>query len=379
MQFVSVPESKQASWTNDSYRIAVNVMFTQMTATKGMTLFGEKAVAAMFKEYNQLNDMMVFGRIDPDELTAQHKRDALRAVNLINEKRCGRVKGRTCADGSKQKAYIPREEATSPTVSMEALTASLVIDAHEKIAVAICDVPGAYLNADMPDNKFVILKLEGKFVDIMCDVNPRVSKACLPRKREESIVSAHSFKALYGCIESALLWYSLYALTLKGIGFVINPYDCCVANAMIGEKRSTILWYVDDNKLSHMSEGVLTDVIEKIKIRFGELVVSRVRKHTFLGMNLTFNDDGSLQIETKKYIREAIETFGEDVSKRVSSAATKKLFKINPATEDLDTERAGIFHSVVAKLLWVEKRSRPDIKTAISFLCTRVSKSVEDD
>jgi hypothetical protein len=43
----------------------------------------------MFKEYNQLNNMMVFGRIDPDEFTSQHKREALRAVNLIKEKRCG--------------------------------------------------------------------------------------------------------------------------------------------------------------------------------------------------------------------------------------------------------------------------------------------------
>jgi hypothetical protein len=94
MQLVSVTESKQASWANDCYRIAVDVMFAQMTANKGIKLFGEKAVAAIFKEYNQLNDMMVFGRIDPDELASrQHKRDALRAVNLINEKRCGRVKG----------------------------------------------------------------------------------------------------------------------------------------------------------------------------------------------------------------------------------------------------------------------------------------------
>jgi hypothetical protein len=378
MQFVSVTESTQASWADDCYRIAVNVMFTQMTATNGMKIFGEKAVTAMFKEYNQLNDMMVFGRIDPDELTVQHKRDALRAVNLINEKRCGRVKGRTCADGSKQKAYIPPEEATSPTVSMEALTTSLVIDAHEKRAVAIFDVPGAYLNADMPEDKFVILKLEGRFVDIMREVNPEYLKdVCLGNGKK--VLYLRILKALYGCIESALLWYSLYVSTLKGMGFIVNPYDRCVANAMIDGKQCTIVWYVDDNKLLHMSEDILTDVIGKIKIHFGELVVSRGRKHTFLGMNLVFNDDGSLQIETKKYIEEAIETFGEDVSKRVSSAATKKLFEINPATEDLDTERADIFHSVVAKLLWVEKRSRPDIETTISFLCTRVSKSDEDD
>jgi hypothetical protein len=138
------PEVNKASWADDCYRIAVNVMFAQMMAPKGIQLFGERAIAAMFKEYNQLNDMMVFGHIDPDELTAQQKHDALRAVNLINEKRCGKMKGRTCVDGNKQRAYIPREEVTSPTVSMEAQRISLVIDAHEKRAVAIFDVPGAY-------------------------------------------------------------------------------------------------------------------------------------------------------------------------------------------------------------------------------------------
>jgi hypothetical protein len=128
-----------------------------------------------------------------------------------------------------------------------------------------------------------------------------------------------------------------------------------------------------------MSEGVIDDVIEKVKGHFGDLVVSRRKKHTFLGMNLVFNDDGSLQVETKTYIKEAIEAFGEDVSTKVSSPATKKLFEVNPDTPVLETERADIFHSVVAKLLWVEKRSRPDIETTISFLCTRVSKNDKDD
>jgi hypothetical protein len=378
MQFLSVPAHQQAEWTDDCYRIAVNVMFTQMTATKGIKMFGEKAIAVMFKEYNQLNDMTVFGRTDPDALTSSQKKGALRAVNLIKEKRCGRLKGRACADGSKQKSYIPREEATSPTVSMEALTASLVIDAHEKRAVSIFDVPGAYLNADMPEDKFVLLKLEGAFVDIMCEVNPVYLKDVRYENGKKTLYM-RILKALYGCIESALLWYNLYVSTLKDMGFVINPYDRCVANTMIDGTQCTILWYVDDNKLSHMSEDVVTDVINKIKEHFGDLVVSRGKEHTFLGMNITFRDDGSLQIEMKKYIEEAIESFGEDVSTNVSSAATKKLFGHDASAEVLDPKRADIFHSVVAKLLWVMKRSRPDIETAISFLCTRVSRSDEND
>jgi hypothetical protein len=148
---------------------------------------------------------------------------------------------------------------------------------------------------------------------------------------------------------------------------------------MVDKKQCTVVWYVDENKVSHMSEGVIDDVIEKVRGHFGDLVVTHGKKHTFLGMQLVFNDDGSLQVDTKTYIQEAIKAFVEDVSAKVSSPATKKLFETNPDSPALDTERAEIFHSVVAKLLWVEKRSRPGIKTTISFLCTRVSKSDEDD
>jgi hypothetical protein len=40
---------------------------------------------------------------------------------------------------------------------------------------------------------------------------------------------------------------------------------------------------------------------------------------------------------------------------------------------------AEIFHSVTAKLLYVSKRARVDIQLAIAFLCTRVTRSTEQD
>ena len=42
--------------------------------------------------------------------------------------------------------------------------------------MAIFDVLGAYLNSYMPENKFLLLKLEDDFVDIMCKVNPKLRK-----------------------------------------------------------------------------------------------------------------------------------------------------------------------------------------------------------
>ena len=40
----------------------------------------------------------------------------------------------------------------------------------------IFDVPGVYLNANMPEDKFLLLKFEDEFVDIICEVNPEFIK-----------------------------------------------------------------------------------------------------------------------------------------------------------------------------------------------------------
>ena len=46
----------------------------------------------------------------------------------------GVIKGRGCADGCKQHAFIEKEKASSPTVSLEALLLTCIIDALEEMA-----------------------------------------------------------------------------------------------------------------------------------------------------------------------------------------------------------------------------------------------------
>ena len=104
-------------------------------------------------------------------------------------------------------------------------------------------------------------------------------------------------RALYGCLESALLWYDLYSSTLVKHGFKINPYDRCVTNNVIKNKRCTIVFYVDDSKISHVDPEVVTDVLNILKTHFGDLTITRGKQHHFLGMDLTFNNDGTVKIK----------------------------------------------------------------------------------
>ena len=114
----------------------------------------------------------VFAPQDPKITSNQEKYRSLRGVKLIKYKQCSKIKGRKCADRSPQITYIPQEEATLLTIKLEALFPSLLIDTHEGISLHTFDVPGAYLPASLPDDKVVHMKLEGEFMDIMCEVNP---------------------------------------------------------------------------------------------------------------------------------------------------------------------------------------------------------------
>ena len=367
--------------------IATKVMFTQMTAKKGMKLFGEQAVAAMFKEYKQLNEGAVPGKpvlapIDPDTLSREEKRQSLEAVNLIKEKRCGKIKGRTCANGSRQREFLKEDESvSSPTCAMESLIATLVIDAYEGRDVGVYDVPGAFLQSDIPKDKKLLMTIRGEFVDIMCDVNPEY-KEHVRVVNGKKVLYVQVLQAIYGCIESALLWYNFYATTLEKEGFKINPYDRCVANKMIKGKQCTLVWYVDDNKVSHADPAVVTDVIKMVSSYFGELAVTRGDEHTFLGIKFKIRKDKKIEVSMKEQLEEAITLFeesGDKVDGEVCSPAAKHLFTTDENGEELDEKRKEIFHSVTAKLLFCGKRVRPDIDPTVAFLCTRVSKSCEDD
>ena len=82
----------------------MGTIFTQMSASQGIKKHGEKAIAAVFKELQQLDTGVLPGKPvvapqDPLELTAKDLEEALEAVNLIKEKRNGDLKGCTCANG----------------------------------------------------------------------------------------------------------------------------------------------------------------------------------------------------------------------------------------------------------------------------------------
>ena len=48
---------------------------------------------------------------------------------------------------------------------------TLFIDAVEQCDVGVFDVPGSYLQTEIPANKQILLRIRYEFLNIMCEVN----------------------------------------------------------------------------------------------------------------------------------------------------------------------------------------------------------------
>ncbi|KAI2513609.1 Reverse transcriptase (RNA-dependent DNA polymerase) [Fragilaria crotonensis] len=236
------------------------------------------------KEFAQLEDQDVYEAIHASSLTKEQRKAVIRALNLIQEKRDGSLKGRTVADGRLQRGLYDKSQTASPTVSTDALILSIIIDAYERRDLGTADVAGAFLKALMDD--FVVMKFTGKSVDILCTMNPR-HKEFVVYKTEQK--------------------YCMFDL----------------------------------------------------------------RRH--------LTGQGTAVITMKEYLKEALLESGMNITGAAATPSQWNLFEVNEQSPMLESDEAEAFHKVAAKLLYVAIRARVDLLLAIAFLCTRVSKSTQQD
>lgn len=157
-----------------------------------------------------------------------------------------------------------------------------------------------------------------------------------------------------------------------------------MANKVIDNKQCTLLWHVDDLKISHEDPAVVTSIISLLDKEFGDkdapLTVHRGKIHKYLGMTLDYSIDGKVVIIMEDYIKEMLEGLPPEMDGIAVTPATTNLFIVsdNNSTK-LCEEQAIKFHHETAKLLFLCKRARPDIQTAVAFLTTRVKLPDTDD
>ena len=128
-------------------------------------------------------------------------------------------------------------------------------------------------------------------------------------------------------------------------------------------------------KISHMDTEILTSMIKKLESVFSKdnlLTIQRGNKLDYLGMDFDFSKKVRVGIGMEKSIEAMLQDMPEDMNVWTNTPAATCLFDTEEKSEKLTEKEAQFFHTTTSKMLFMSKRSRPDIQTAVSFLCTRV-------
>jgi hypothetical protein len=95
-------------------------------------------------------------------------------------------------------------------------------------------------------------------------------------------------------------------------------------------------------------------------------------------MNLDYQIPGVVKIDMVNYVKDMIDDFPEEVQETICPW-NGNLFKVDTNSPNLSEEKEDIFHTLVAKGLFLCKRARSNIQPAITFLTTHVKGPNQDD
>lgn len=369
--------SSRSSWRNYGKDHSRKEHGLHISVSKALRSFGKKALKSMVQELLQMIDKKVWTPVNINKLTTKQLKSIIRSSMFLKEKRkpdgsFDKLKARLVAGGNMQDKSM-YEDISSPTVATSSIFMIAAIAAREGRTVATCDIGGAYLNASMGTNE-VLMAIEPRLSEVLTHIAPEYRDS----QRADGSVVVKLEKALYGCVESAKLWYEHLRRSLDSLGFVVNPYDICVFNRnKSGEPQCTVCVHVDDLMITCADPAQVAGIVSELRRIYGEVTSAVGPVQDYLGMHFDFSDPPTVQLSMTGIVQELL--MEAEASGRTNTPCASDFFKVDPDSPLLSHETARLFHSRVAKILYIAKRCRPDLLPLCAFLATRVQSPTVDD
>jgi histone deacetylase 1/2 len=269
-------------------------------------------------------------------------------------------KARLNVHGGKQVKNVHYWETYSPVVKWSSIRLFLMIAAIKKWHTRQIDFVLAYPHADIETDMY--MELPRGFES----QGPKGTQ-CLKLK-----------KNLYGQKQAGRVWNKFLHKGLTDIGFEQSKVDECVYY----RGTSILLCYVDDTILIDPSNKEIDKIIQQLKEHKFD-VQDEGQIEDFLGVRIRHNKNGTIEMSQPHLIQQIL----QDLNLAQPVGATTKTLKYAPKTLDIPApstiilerdpdgephEESWHYRSIIGKLNYLEKSSRPDLAYSVHN-CARFS------
>jgi hypothetical protein len=324
----------------------------------------KEAVLAIADELSSMEKMNVYTYIQPtkdihaisSKMFIKQKYDADGKPTIM--------KARLAARGDQWYGPID-EDVSSPTVDQASINVVLDIAANYQCRVISCDIPKAYLQSNNLEKK-IYMKLSKDVSEILITEKPNLRKYIY---NQEIYVKLN--KPLYGLKEAGIMWYDTIKSYLITIGYKPSVTDRCIFVKRQGVHFTIICMHVDDLLIVGNDDGTLEELKKQLTLEYG---VKEFQENNISYLNMHIKQSSNrktIHVSQEGYVSSLISKYMMPDSNNV--AKTPSLKDLFTSDSEEKFEYKAFFLSAIMTLMYVAKRTRPDILKEVVFLATKAS------
>lgn len=226
--------------------------------------------------------------------------------------------------------------------------------AQEGMKVHQMDVKTAYLNAE-----------------IDCDIYLEQPEGFTKKNENGEKLVCKLKKSLYGLKQSGRNWNNMLHGFLTDQNFAQSVADPCLYTKCECDTVTMTLIWVDDIIVAASNDDALNAIKKSFKDRFKMKDMGMLS--WFLGIEFTFDSEGSISMNQSKYCERILEKFHmKDCNPKTipCDLSISKLISHN-STDLADTK---LYREIVGSLIYVMTGTRPDLSYVVTKLSQFMSK-----
>lgn len=141
-----------------------------------------------------------------------------------------------------------------------------MIEAKENRDIRTLDIPNTFVQTKIKNEEDkVIMRMKRKLEEYMERIAPEIYSPYIMMEKGKKVLYCESQNAIYGTLKVAILFYKKLRKDLENMCFKFNRYDACVVNRYIEQKQQTVVFHVDDLKVSCALHEENDKLIEYLK------------------------------------------------------------------------------------------------------------------
>jgi hypothetical protein len=266
---------------------------------------------------------------------------------ILANREVDKIKARLVANGAQQKREMYPNKSL-PTASIHGIFTFFAVVAYIRdYSVAKIDFKGACIQMEITESP-IYMKMDKKLTSAAISILPELQAYVTM----EGTLYTRLLKALYGCIQSGQLWYAKIKKVLIREGSTQTSTDPCNFWHIVGEKIYFLILYVDDILL-FADIGEIESIKAFMMKEFQWITVICEKVQSYLGMNIEVQDHAVI-VDMYYYIEQLLSEVPSKVTSYKTPAAKECFQAVATNSPLLDIDAKKKFHTIVAKLLYLE-------------------------